>query len=60
MKAEYKCRSPNKSVSKFIANLVRYNILFKDVLTFLGLNYRDALLITVYLVVIGISIPKFR
>ena len=33
-------------------------ILFKDILTFLRLDYRDALLITLYLVVIGISIPK--
>ena len=33
-------------------------LLFKDILTFLGLDYRDALLITLYLVVIGISIKK--
>ena len=34
-------------------------ILFKDILTFLGLVYRDASLITLYLVVvIGISIKK--
>ena len=32
---------------------------FMDVLTFLGLAYRDALLIILYLVVIGISIQKF-
>ncbi len=30
------------------------------ILTFLGLDYRDALLITIYFVVIGISIPKIR
>ena len=33
-------------------------LLFKDVLTFLGLDYRNASLMTMYLVVIGISIPK--
>ena len=33
-------------------------ILFKDILTFLGLVNRDALLITLYLVVIGISFEK--
>ena len=33
-------------------------LLFKDILTFLGLDYRDALLIALYLVVIGISIKK--
>ena len=33
-------------------------ILFKDILTFLGLVYRDALLITLHLVVIGISFQK--
>ena len=43
-----------KIVSKFVAKL----ILFKGILTFLGLDYRDALLITLYLVVIGISIKK--
>ena len=35
-------------------------ILFKNILTFLGLDYRDASLITLYLVVIGISIPKIK
>ena len=33
-------------------------ILFKDILTFLRLDYRDALLTTLNLVVIGISIQK--
>ena len=31
-----------------------------DILTFLGLDYRDASLITLYFVVLGISIPKIR
>ena len=34
--------------------------MFKDILTFLGLEYRDALLITLYFVVLGISMPKIR
>ena len=33
-------------------------LLFKDKMTFLGLDYRDASLITSYLFVIGISIQK--
>ena len=33
-------------------------LLLKDILTFLGLDYRDTLLITLYLVVKGISIKK--
>ena len=45
-----------KIVSKFVTKLIKYTILFKDILTFLGLDYRDALLIVLYLVVIGISI----
>ena len=49
-----------KIVSKFVAKLIKYMILFKDILTFLGLDYRDASLITLYLVVIGISIKKIR
>ena len=32
--------------------------MFKDTLTFLGLDYRDASLITLYFVVLGIIIPK--
>ena len=35
-------------------------VLFKDILTFLGLVYRDASLITLCLVVIGISFQKIR
>ncbi len=33
-------------------------LMFKDILTFLALDYRDASLIKLYLVVIGISAPK--
>ena len=52
----YKCRI--KIVSKFVEELLKNRIMFKDILTFLGLDYRDALLITLYFVVIGISIQK--
>ena len=41
-----------KIVSKFVA---KYRILFKDILTFLGLDNRYASLITLYLVVVGIT-----
>ena len=34
--------------------------MFKDILTFLGLNYRDSTLMALYIVVIGFSIPKIR
>ena len=34
-------------------------ILFKDILTVLGLDYEDGLLITLYLA-IGLNIPKIR
>ncbi len=34
--------------------------MFKDILTFLGFDYRDASLKTFYFVVLGISIPKIR
>ena len=47
-------------VSKFVAKLTKYMILFKEKLTFLGLDFRDALLLTLYRVVIGISIKKIR
>ena len=47
-----------KIVSKFVAKLIKIMILFKGILTFLGLDYRDASFITSYLVVIGISIQR--
>ena len=34
--------------------------MFKDILTSLGLNNRDASLIVSYFVFLGISIPKIR
>ena len=54
----YKCRI--KILIKFVEKLQKYRIMFKDILTFLGLDYRDALLITLYFVVVGISIPKIK
>ena len=53
-------KSRNKIVSKFVDKLRKYRILFKDLLTFWELDYRDASLITLYIVVLGISIPKIR
>ena len=52
--------SRKKIVSKFVDKLRKYRILFKDLLTFWELDYRDASLITLYIVVLGISIPKIR
>ena len=49
-----------KWVSKFVAKLLKYRILFKDILTFLRHDYRDTSLVTLYLVVIGIIIPKIK
>ena len=46
--------------SQFVTKLLKYRILFKDILTFLGLDFRDVSLITLYLDVIGINIPKIR
>ena len=39
-------------MSKFVAKLIKCMILFKGILTFLGLDYRGASLITLDLVVI--------
>ena len=52
----YKSRS--KIVSKFVAKRIKYRILFKEILTFLGLDYRDASLVLLNLIVIEISIKK--
>ena len=50
----------DKIIRKFVAKFLKYRILFKDILTFLGLDYRDASLIILYLILIGISNPKIR
>ena len=54
----YKSRS--KIVSKFDEKLPKYRIMFKDMLTFLGLDYINAWLITSFFVVLEFSIPKIR
>ena len=50
----------SRAECKFVAKLLKYRILFKDILTFLELDYRDALLIILYLNVLGISTLKIR
>ena len=50
----------NKVVSKFVAKVIKYMILFKNILTYLRLDYRDASLKRLYLVVIEINILKNR
>ena len=47
-------------VYKFVAKLIKYRILFKDILTNLGLDYRDASHVLLYLIVPGISIIKIK
>ena len=51
-------KSRNKIVSKFVEKLLKYRIMFKDIITFLGLDYKDALLIKFYFVVLEISFPR--
>ena len=52
-------KSQNKIVSNFLKKLLNYRIVFKDILTFLGLGYRNASLITFYtFLVLGIGISK--
>ena len=36
----------------------KYRIVFQDILTILGLDHRDASILTLYFVVLEISIPK--
>ena len=50
----------DKIIRKLVAKLLKYRIMLKDRLTFLGLDYRDASLKILYLIVIGISNPKIR
>ena len=58
--SELNIKSFDKITREFVAKLLKYRILFKDILTFLGLDYRDALLIILYLIVIGISTLNIR
>ena len=41
-----------------VAKLLKYRILFNDILTFLGLDNRNASLKLLYLVVLGIIVTK--
>ena len=51
----------NKSRSKIVSwKTAWYRIMFMDILTFLGLDYRVASLIILFLVVPGSNIPKIR
>ena len=50
--------SLNKIVDRFVVNLLKFRMQFKDILTILVLNYRDVSFITLYFVVPGISVPK--
>ncbi len=43
----FKCRT--KILSKFVEKLLKYRIMVKDIIMFLGLDYRDASLVTLYL-----------
>ena len=52
--------SRNKIVREFVEKLLKYRMPFKDILTFLGTNYRDASLITLFFVFLGISNPNTR
>ena len=51
--SKYKCIRLEPMEIKFVAKLLNYRKLFKDILTFLGIDYRDASHIKLYLVVIG-------
>ena len=53
-------KSRNEIVSKFVEKHIKCRIMFENILTFLGPDYRDASLITLYLIVIGISTQKIR
>ena len=44
-------------MNKFLEKLRKFSIIYKDMLTYLGLDYRDASLLTLDFVVLGISIP---
>ena len=41
-------KSRNKILSKFVEELLKYGIIFKDILTLLELDYIDAKLIALY------------
>ncbi len=51
----YKYISLNNILSKCVAKLLKYKMLFKYIITFLGPDYRVASLVTLYYIVLGIS-----
>ena len=53
-------KSRIKIVSKFVEKLLKYRIIFRDILTFLELDYIDALPITLYSVDTGITIQSLK
>ena len=53
-------KSFDKILNKFVAKLLKFRKLFKDILSSLGLDYRDALVIILYFAVLVISTPNFR
>ena len=44
-------KNQNKILCKFVEKLNKYRIMFKDILTFLKLDYRNVSLTTLYFVV---------
>ena len=59
-KSEQMCICRIKIVGKFVEELLDTVYRISDILTFLGLDYKDASLITLFFVVLGIRIPKIR
>ena len=55
---KYDYKSEQNCINKFVAKFLKHKILLKDIPTFLGLNYSEASLIILYLVVLGISIKN--
>ena len=53
----FKCTSFNYP---FVKKLLKYRIMFKDILTIFVFNYRDTLIITLYLVVLRNRYTKIR
>ena len=52
--------SHNKFLRKYVEKLLKYRIMFKDIPTLLGFDYRITSLLMLYFVFMGISIPKIR
>ena len=48
----------NKIVYKFVAKLFDYRIMFKGIISYLGPDYKDALLMILYLDIIRIIVSN--